>query len=338
MNPDILKLGEILDAEHPVPLASSARPYTISALKSVGWEEGWKIPGGLKEYFAGVFDALGLPHSSESLQHVVGLQEVQLTLQKKIQRVYEKEHAEEIAQQQVKDLLGDTSGINGEILETLKQGAIEAAVKRSEIPAPEEKKEEEDFSDLETPEPKAPPKPQRAYCPCCNWDLSQEYHTVEKDPDDARNFLLYVLGGPSFKKEFTLWNGLCTVTFQTIGNAEEELFSEQYGIDYAENKMNISSLVQHNFNKYHLALSLYSIKFHGAKQDTEIPSIWSPMFDPVEGKSRLRQFMEKWYNVHIKSFELQKMLFDLLMDFNHYVDSLSKELYRKDFWTGVTTD
>lgn len=336
MNAEIMNLHSILDIKNPKSLTPSARPWLLEALRGVGWEEGSRVPGGLPEYFAAVFKLLDLPAKPQSVEEVLKLEEVRLTLQSAMQRIQEKEQANSLAEEQVQGVFGDAD-LSNPAMKTLREGALKA--KAEQLRAQEEVFTE-DFSDLEEEEA-APVKEtvHLAACPCCHWDMNKEYESPELSTEDQRNYLLYVLQGPAFQKTYNLWNGLCTATFKTTTTREEELFTEQYAKDYTDGKISVPVIANQKFEIYHLALSLAGLEFAPELKlvSPPIPSIWSDRFKPDEKETRLSKYMREWFSVCITSRELQNALISSLQDFHDLMRSLQQELYRRDFWSGKTS-
>ena len=341
MNEELLKLHEVLDIANPVPLSKSTRPWVVECLKSVGWNEGDRVPGGLQNYFASVFKALNLPKTPDSIKRAIEHDEVRMTLATAIHRVYEMDHAAQVAEEKFADFVGNAD-TNNPLMRQIYEEAVKAETAKIKNTTPEEPKEpEEDFSDLEEPEKPAlqgdyAPLP---ICPCCQWDLTKPYNSPEITDQERRDYLIYVMGGPAFAKKYDLWGGQCSVVFKAPKNQEEDLFVEQYAKDLREGRMEAAIIAQKKFNQYHLAMSIAQLTFHPGLgiQNPVVPSIWSSDFDPSKDKLRLQNFMEKWYLNTVESVELESALMTEWRKFNDLLVQLQQELNRRDFWNGATS-
>ena len=346
MNAELLNLHSILDINNTVPLRASAGAWVRDSLKTAGWEEGQNIPGNLPEYFGAVFSALSLPSRPSSVQAALQRPEVLLTLQSAIKKIQQKANAEAAALEQIPENLRPQEG-DSEIQRQIKQQNMEQVMRQIQADTEilEEELEDEDLDeDLEDgSEPdthvlSGPEGP--THCPCCRWNLAEEYTPPVLPLEEQRAYLVYILGGPAFKKSYPIWGGLCTVTFKTISSQEEELFTELYSKDHLSQKLDIAPIANRKYYQYHTALSLHSISFDPAVGRTAppVPSIWSSEFEPDKEHTRLEQFLSKWFTKQAVSIELQNELIAYWRQFDQLLNRLQQELYRRDFWTGLTLD
>lgn len=342
MNEELLKLNEILDTTEPVELSKSTRPWVIECLKEVGWNEGDRVPGNLQNYFASVFKVLDLPKTPDSIQKAIEHEEVRMTLMSAIRRVYEKDNATKVAEEKFADFAGSENSDNP-LMRQIFEEAVKAEAIKIQNDAPE-KKEEEDFSDLEG-EPESEKSvlggeyARLPICPCCQWDLTKPYNPPDITDTERRNYLLYVMGGPAFTKKYDLWGGQCSVVFKTIKGKEEDLFVEQYAKDLRDGKLDTTRIAQKKFNQYHLALSISRLTYNPnlGIPSPIAPSVWSSDFDPTPDKLRLQNFMEKWYLNTVDSIEFESALMTEWRKFNDLLLQLQQELNRRDFWNGATS-
>lgn len=344
MDANLLNLYKLLDPKSPIELKkSSMHPAAIEALTSVGWEAGMKVPGGLPEYFAKVLDYLQLPKNYTNIAVAMKYEEVAKTLENAIRMTKEIQDAENIVEGKLTDLLGEVVENNDASVE-IRRGAKEALVQQ--MKEQEMEAVTEDFSDLETDTPEEPASPDPAQnvtpvltiCPCCKCDLTVDYTAPKVTEAEQRDYLIYILGGPAFKKEYKLWNGLITVTFAATGPREEDLFTELYAMEYKEGLLSVPSVSNRKFNQYHVALALTKLEYAPELQKVAptVPSIWSSLFDPDPDVPRLKKFMDKWYSKTITNLETQYSLVAAWLEFNNLLIQLQQELYNKDFWKGAT--
>lgn len=344
MDANLLNLYKLLDPKNPIELKkSSMHPAAIEALKSVGWDEGSKVPGGLPNYFNEVLEYLKIPKNYTSIATAMKYEEVTKTLENAIRMTKEIEDAENIVEGKLTDLLGDVVENNEASLE-IRRGAKEAFVQQ--MKEQEMQAVTEDFSDLETsdksieepasPVPDTPPAP--IICPCCKCDLTIDYTPPKVTEAEQRKYLIYILGGPAFKKEYKLWNGLITVTFAATGPREEDLYAELYAMEYKAGLLSVPSLSSRKFNQWHVALSLSNLEYAPELQKAPltVPSIWSSLFDPDPDTPRLKKFIDKWYSKTITNLETQYSLVAAWLEFNELLIRLQQELYNQDFWKGAT--
>lgn len=335
LNPDLINLHSVLNITNPVPLRASAAGWVKEALKTVGWEEGDLIPAGLPEYFGAVFKVLGLPSTPASVHQAMAEEAVQLTLKSALRKIKDKVNAEETALSNLGEQFREQAD-DSEVSRQIKQKALAAEMER--IQKEEAVLDEEDDleDDLEDGSEAAPPPQPAGLCPCCGWNQAKPYESPELDITDQRGYLIYVLGGPAFTKEYKLWNGRCTVTFQTLDSQTEELFTEQYSKDYSSGVINIPLIAQRRYAIYHTALAIKRFYYDPKLQLTPppVPSIWSDSFTPEDGKTRLARYMSEWFYKSVVSIELQNELLTKWREFNQLVNRLQQELYHQDFWGG----
>ena len=345
MDANLLNLYKLLDPKNPIePKKSSMHPAAIEALKSTGWEEGAKVPDGLPAYFSEVLKYLELPKNYNSIKTAMEHEEVTTTLRNALKMTKEISEADDLVEGKLVDMLGPEEENPTPASQAIRQGARDALLnkmKNQEMQNPAE--EEEDFSDLEDSEPvkeEAPVNkaPQLLICPCCKCDLTKDYTHPQVTEDEQRRYLIYILGGPAFKKEYQIWNGLITVTFAATGPKEEDLFTELYAMEYKNGLLSVPSVGNKKFNQYHVALSLSDIKYAPELgiNSPVVPSIWSHTFNPTPGVPRLKRFIDDWYSQTITNLETQYSLVSAWISFNDLLIKLQQELYNKDFWSGAT--
>lgn len=348
MDANLLNFYKLLDPKNPIELKkSSMHPAAIEALKSAGWDQGSKVPGGIPDYFNAVLEYLKIPKNYTSIAAAMKYEEVSKTLENAIRMAKEIDDAENIVEGKLTDLLGEEIEGNQASAE-IRRGAREALLNQLKEQELKSVEEEEDFSDLETEEeesvePPAEVTPKSSgliVCPCCKCDLTKDYNEPEITEEEQRNYLIYILGGPAFKKEYKLWNGLMTVTFATTGLKEEELYTELYAMEYKDSFLSVPSVGNKKFNLWHVALSLSSIEYAPELQmnSPTVPSIWSSMFNPEPGIPRLKKFIDNWYSKTITNLETQYSMVSAWLKFNDLLIALQHKLYDKDFWSGPTLD
>ena len=342
MDANLLNLYKLLDPKNPTEVKkSSMHPAAIEALTKAGWDQGSKIPNGLPTYFSEVLKYLKLPKNYTSIGIAMQYEEVSKTLENALRMTKEIEDAENVVEGKLTDLLGEVNE-NNEASVEVRRGAKEAMIqqiKEQELQAVEEK---EDFSDLETEESPKEPEPEKPampmICPCCQCDLTKDYTAPQITESEQRAYLIYILGGPAFQKEYKLWNGLMTVTFRATGPKEEDLFTELYALDFKNKLLDIPAIASNKNDQYHVALAISDLKYAPelGKESPVVPSIWSPMFDPEPNIPRLKKFMDLWYDEVISNLEVRYRLVAAWLEFNNLLIRLQQELYNKDFWSGVT--
>lgn len=336
----LLSFYELLDVEHPVEVSKAAKAMVKDQLRGFGWEEGDPIPGNLKNYFGAVFQELGLPNRPTSIDQVKDIEEVYMTVSAAIKHVHDAVHSQTVAEENISSLLGPLDANASQIEKDIHEAAVKAEEVRLREYQAKPVEPEEDYSDLEQDVPEQDePKADLSHlsiplCPCCHWDLTKPYDINNAQPDEQRKFLVYVLGGPAFKKKYVIWNGLCEVVLKATGNKEEELFIEQYSIDYRSGLLEVPSIAQRKYNQYHVALSIDKITYNkeAGLASPAVPSIWSDIFKPTEDKTRLKRFIDEWFLTTLPSFELQNMLVEIWRDFNKTLIQMQYLLSNQNFW------
>lgn len=104
--------------------------------------------------------------------------------------------------------------------------------------------------------------PQPAFCPRCEWDLRQNYD-VKIDEVDKENFLITILSGTRFKKNYAMLNGKYTVIFRTLLAEENRKIHRQLVLEQRANEFFSDTEWFLKFFEYRLACSVESIVVDG---------------------------------------------------------------------------
>lgn len=97
-----------------------------------------------------------------------------------------------------------------------------------------------------------------AFCPRCDWDMRRAYE-VEISPVDKENFLVTILSGTRFKRDYTILNGKYTVIFRTLLAEENKKIHRQLVLEQKANEFFSDTEWFLRFFEYRLACSVESI-------------------------------------------------------------------------------
>lgn len=345
---ELLQYQNLLDTSNPTEAGGT--PWVEECLSKVGWKKGDPIPGGMGEYVAAILDHLKLKKTSKNVKDIFNIDEVKASVQGAIRAVYEVKHADEVAKEKAKELMGDNVDFSNPLMKKLYDAAVRASEKaikenvqpdqETKVISPEEAntvmKDTAAIVITQAEEKKSEPVNSVKICPCCGIDLTQPYEPVKITDADKRAYLMHVVGGARFYKEFPLWGGMATVILQTTTPEEEELFNEYYSQYTSEYRStgDFNRLTQH-YQKCRLAVLLKEITFTVPNTPPiKSPGIMSDLFKPEEGKTRLQTYIEKWYDKTIVSLPLQTALNGALESYLKTMSELQQCLNDKDFWSG----
>lgn len=345
---ELLQYQNILDTAHPTEAGGT--PWVEDCLSKVGWQKGDPIPGGMGEYVAAILDHLKLKKTSKNVKDVFNIDEVKASVQSAIRAVYEVKHADEVAQERAKELMGGDADFSNPLIQKLYNAAVRASekaikentdtTKEAEVISTEEAntvmKENAATVVIKPVEEKTEATMSLNKCPCCGLDLTKPYNPLEITDVDKKAYLMHVVGGARFYKEFPLWGGMATAVLQTTTPEEEELFNEYYSQYTSEYRTtgDFNRLTQH-YQKCRLALILKEISFKVPNTvPIKTPGIMADAFKPENGKTRLQTYIEKWYDKAIISLPLQSALNNALEEYLKLMAELQQALNDKDFWNG----
>jgi len=185
----------------------------------------------------------------------------------------------------------------------------------------------------ERPDPDSPRPPTR--CPHCQWELSQPDPTKPTKEDEA-GFVVAVLGGQRFVKEYAFMGGRVRAAFRSLTSPQEGMVAAQLSRDQRDGRVNnIDDLFRLTLS-YRLALSLDVLVFGG--QELAIGKavddflVGQPMGAMEEYDDRLLELVKKLQSrVPLSSAPVWNMLADACRQFMTLERSLQDGAYRPDF-------
>ncbi len=271
--------------------SSYVSEFTQKTLEQFGWQAGDPLPENMNELIKKIMDK-GLPCKKPGVLVDVDamseedIEEVEAALQN---AKIIKEHEEKMAginetaarlapgvQEAYKQLAALNAQNNNaeeetESVEVLDdRQSSDATEEKSKEEAKEESKEKEPPIEPQKPEkkdttaaagviqPDALTDAQPAFCPRCDWDMRLPYE-VDMTPADKENFLVTILSGSRFKKDYEVFNGKYTVIFRTLSAEENKKIHRQLVLEQRAGEFFSDTEWFLRFFEYRLACSVESI-------------------------------------------------------------------------------
>lgn len=341
---ELLQYQNLLDTSNPTEAGGT--PWVEECLSKVGWKKGDPIPGGMGEYVAAILDHLKLKKTSKNVKDIFNIDEVKASVQGAIRAVYEVKHADEVAKEKAKELMGDNADLDNPLIKKLYDAAVRAnekaitkGTKISEtttVISPEEASTilTEESKKTESVEELSPKTTVYGTCPRCGLNLNEPFRQPELTLEEKRNYLMHVVGGARFYKEYPLWGGAVSVLLQTPTMEEESVFEEYYGhfINQYRSDNDFQKLTSH-YQECRLALLLKELRMNN-RVIASSPGILADSFQPKDGKTRLQLYIETWYRKTVTSSEMRDALNSALDKYLQDMSLLQQALYSQDFWKG----
>ncbi|MDO4568774.1 MAG: hypothetical protein Q4D38_00140 [Planctomycetia bacterium] len=345
----ILECNVHLNSEHPENVPQVVMPGTLDLLKSVGWEEGQKIPGGLSKYLSAVLEILGLSATKKNIKLVMSNKTVQHSLRTKLQNMRDLQNIDNIARQAASDITNiDPSNMTDaqeEIFNVAMSKVLQDTHKDlTSIDIKPVTPDKKAVSEEQSTEPEQEESSKESvdvlshhYCPCCHWNLDKEYPEDAITESDEKAYLAYILGGSTFYKTYSIWNDAARVTYHVLTTEEEEQIQDQITRDYHSGKCNLVYQMHALESKYKTALSVDSVVFtQGSITSPRLPRWNSSIIQPEEGQTRIEAFYTQGFCKTFPAKTLQDQLITKWRVFQNQLTLLEHRLFSKDFWEGLT--
>jgi hypothetical protein len=181
------------------------------------------------------------------------------------------------------------------------------------------------------------PMPILPFCPRCGWDMKHKYD-VDVTDNDKEEFLVTLLGGSRFRREYELAGGKIVVRLRSLLADENFLIQRQLLLD--QNNREILSEAEWflRLAEYRLACSLESIVDGNGKPIFINPELTSISFTPPADKPTQTALtvMRPEINTKALAHEVtRRIVHSYLRRFQRLVEALEAMVLEPSFWTGI---
>lgn len=194
-----------------------------------------------------------------------------------------------------------------------------------------------------TPEPEPVPEPTprlvinngEPFCPRCGWDMQQKFEVVATDKD-KEDFLIALLGGQRFKKQYELFGGKMLVTFHSMLAEENKAVYRQLVIDQQAKKIETEAEWFVQMMDYRLACSFEEITTDTGKLVSSLPELQlvSPL--PVNDADNPLVQQLRLLNKDVLAQEVTRRLVGShLRRFQRLLETLEAQALEPSFWNGI---
>lgn len=173
----------------------------------------------------------------------------------------------------------------------------------------------------------------KAYCPRCQFDLSQDY-AFKPTPEELQSYALSLLPGVGvrFSKQYKLASGL-ELGFRTLSPLELEAISNQSTLDRANEMPHILWLQR--LDMYRLVWQIYHIKAPGQDPIVCYPVGTNNAAHSTPEKTLLPESLDWFQKEIITNESLMRVIFGCLRDFNMRVANMEALAADPDFYQGI---
>lgn len=322
--------------------------FTKKTLEQFGWRANDPIPADLGAFMLQVKESL--PPSSridvmidkdqmkeEDVEKIKTLlkQAKETLLKKSKEEEFEKE-AENMTDS-VREALAKFSAASETETEIIddREPAPEKAAQTDEAPTPES-------TDDKPAEPPVdpditPPMAIFPFCPRCGWDMAQKYD-VEVTENDKEDFLITVLGGGRFKRDYELMGGKMILRFRSMLADENFLVQRQLLLDQNENGILSEAEWFVKLFEYRMACSLEAVYDANKKPIMLVPELHEFKVESKPDKPNQTPLVAARDYVHSKvlAHEVTRRLAAAhLRRFQRLVESMEAMALEPSFWNGI---
>lgn len=173
------------------------------------------------------------------------------------------------------------------------------------------------------------------FCPRCGWDMQQKFEIVPTDKD-KEDFLIALLGGQRFKKQYELFGGKMLVTFRSMLAEENKAIYRQLVIDQQVKKIETEAEWFVQMMDYRLACSFEEISTNTGKLVSSLPEVQlvSPL--PVNDDDNPLVQQLRALNKDVLAQEVTRRLVGShLRRFQRLLETLEAQALEPSFWNGI---
>ena len=171
------------------------------------------------------------------------------------------------------------------------------------------------------------------------------YHVADKDPievtdEDKKAFVLMMVTGKPFVKQYDLLNGAVQVIFRSLSRAELDMAVTQTGCDMRDNLIAGANDFLRTNQNYEMAMSLRRIQA-GNQTVQEFPDSLDEVAWDAPAAGQPLQTVLKEYAPHVMqavgSASTYRLISQLYVRFYTLLRRLEENCFNADFWKGIAT-
>lgn len=332
---------------------TSLSDFTKKTLEQFGWKNGDPIPADLGQLMVTFRETLPPSKNHEVLVDATLLNDAQLQQIKDMltaaKAVKKEQDKEEQAAKQREQL---TANMSPEMRESMSKilAANPNLMPETQIvddrqtqptPAPVEEPPPVEAEKKTEPEPQPEPQSRAApvrgepFCPRCGWDMQQKFEIVPTDKD-KEDFLVALLGGKRFKKQYELFGGKMIVTFRSMLAEENKAIYRQLVIDQQAKKIETEAEWFVQMMDYRLACSFDEITSNTGKVVSSLPEVQlvSPL-PTSDVDNPLVQQLQKLNSDALGQEVMRRLVGSHLRRFQRLMEALEAQALEPSFWTGI---
>ena len=318
-----------------VSKSQALSPAERQALEGLGWQEGDPIPAGLA-------DALSQAQVTSAQSAVQGLEPpVPLSTPPMATPIsVDIATLPDAKQREIRELLENAKRVGlgnpptsaaPELIEA-GPGVREAAYGQVEdLEVVDDRKETDDHKEMAS----SPATAGGIFCPRCGWDMKVPDH-IEPTSLDKQAFIQSVLGGIDFRKLYQLLGGQMEVCVRTLSPLEVDLCFRQAALEFSQGKLaNLMDRMEQNF-RYQACLQITSVRT--SDNLVELPESindYQSHEKLADGETQLPFIAEYVQKEAMGTESRQRILRNIVLDFNRLVAKLEANVSTPGFWAAV---
>lgn len=175
------------------------------------------------------------------------------------------------------------------------------------------------------------------FCQRCGWDMRNKFDVKVTDKD-KHDFVISILGGTRFKRDFPLMGGKLVITFRSMLAEENNLVHRQLILDQQNKEIVTEPEWFLRFFEYRLACSLESLSDDDGKKIAIVPELSEFPFQPPPDnplQTPINQLLQ-YVNKTVLPHEVTRRLVGThLRQFQRLVEALEAMALDPSFWEGI---
>lgn len=175
------------------------------------------------------------------------------------------------------------------------------------------------------------------FCPRCGWDMKQKYDVKVTD-NDKEDFLVTLLGGARFRREYEVAGGRMKIVFRSMLAEENFLVQRQLLLDQNNNEIFSEAEWFLRLAEYRMACSLEAVADSSGKLIYANPELHDLKFTPPADKPTQTALVLARQQVNTKPLAhevTRRLIAAQLRQFQRLVEALEAMALEPSFWNGI---
>jgi uncharacterized protein YnzC (UPF0291/DUF896 family) len=175
------------------------------------------------------------------------------------------------------------------------------------------------------------------FCPRCGWDMKQKYDVKVTD-NDKEDFLVTLLGGSRFRREYEIAGGRMKIVFRSMLADENFLVQRQLLLDQNNNEIFSEAEWFLRLAEYRMACSLEAVADSTGKLIYANPELQDFKFTPPADKPTQTPLVLARQQVNAKPLAhevTRRLIAAQLRQFQRLVEALEAMALEPSFWNGI---